>query len=409
MEVLIMGGGVIGITTAYYLSKHGYKVTIIEKNSELAQESSFSNGGHLGYSSITPGEYPSIWLSFLRLLENNILSLENEIQLWQLTRKSFFNNLLNKRNKYALELIKLSLYRLGLFSKKCLNEILIEANLTSVTPKPGILHLYSNDKRYSGIISSIKNKHKYGYNAEILSREECYNLEPALASMNKVYRGGIYFPDDFVSDCYVFCQALKDVLYKNGVKFIFNTDIFSIIQANGTKIEKIIASNGEFKADKYIVALGVGSTNLLNKLGINIPVYPLKGYSLSLELEEQELSLTKGISDATHKIYISQFGNILRCAGTQEKIGLNYSVNEKQVEIILKSIAKIFPSLNLAKKDLSNKIFRRACLRPATDGFPIIGQEKYSNLYLNTGHGGLGWTLACGSAKLLTNLILKSS
>jgi D-amino-acid dehydrogenase len=407
MEVLVMGGGVIGITTAYYLSKHGYKVTIIEKNSEVAQESSFSNGGHLGYSSITPGEYPSIWLSFLYLLENNILSIENEIMLWQLTRKSFLNNVLNKTNKYALELIKLSLYRLSLLSKKCLKEILIENDLTSITLKPGILHLYSNDKRYNSLISSMKNKHKYGCNAEILTRDECYNLEPELALMNKAFKGGIYFPDDFVSDCLMFCQALKNVLHNNGVKFIFNTDILNI-ETSDTKIVKVIASNGEFKADKYVVALGVGSSELLNKLGVNIPVYPLKGYSLSLELEEQEFSLTKGISDATHKIYISQFGNTLRCAGTQEKVGLNYNINEKLVELILKSVTRIFPSFNLVKKDLNNKIHKRACLRPATDGFPIIGQEKYSNLYLNTGHGGLGWTLACGSAKILTDIIKNS-
>ncbi len=400
MKVLVLGAGVIGVTTAYYLNKKGYDVTVVDRNSQSAAECSFANGGQLSYAHVEPWASPSVLTKIPKWLikENSplVFRLRLDPAMWAWALK--FLSCCNETQ--ALESAG-NMMRLSLFSKESFKELMEDTKISFHHLNRGILHTFRCRKTFDANIEQADFQKKLGCRFEILdSREKCEALEPAIKSSPEGIIGGIYFPDDESGDVNEFTVNLTKVLQSRGVKFEYNTNIQDF-NFEGYKIKGVITDKGVLQADKYVVSTGAYSSVLLKKIGINVPIYPMKGYSISIKIKDESKAPKVGITDQGNKIVFSRLGDIIRVAGTAEFAGYDDSVKTNRIKTLKAMVRENFPECG----DIDNA-GEWACLRPSTpDGSPIIGETKYNNLFLNTGHGTLGWTLSCGSAKAIANIV----
>jgi len=400
MRVLILGSGIIGTTSAYYLAKQGHDVTVIDRQNSVALETSHANAGQLSYSFSSPWAAPGLPLSLIKWMFSKHPPLIVNPNLNSETVK-FLYQMLKNCNSKSYEINKSRMVRMSNFSKKCLLELEKDEDIFYEQRKQGSLLLFKSAKQIENIKKDLSLLEKLNIQYELLDLNGCIQAEPGLHHVKSEFTSGLRFANDCTGNCYLFTNQLYKKCLEMGVKFEFNTQIEDI-QIEKERISSIKTNRGEFDSDSYVVALGSYSSKILSKIGINIPVCPVKGYSITLPVLNNEDAPQSTIIDDTFKIGITRLGNNIRVAGTAHITGYNLELREKSLSLLKYGLNRLFP---YATEECDDMKFW-AGLRPNTpDGPPIIGSTPYSNLYLNTGHGTLGWTMSLGSGKLLADII----
>ncbi len=400
MKVIVLGAGIIGVTTAYYLNKLGYEVTVIERKNVSAAECSFANGGQLSYSHAEPWASPAA----LRKIPKWLISAHSplvfrpsaDINMWKWAL-SFLGRCTDKKKEEATE----DTLRLALYSRECFADIMKDTGIEFSYLNHGTVHTFRHEEALAANIAQAEFQKQLGCDYEILhTRADCEKKEPALKYSPTKIIGGIFFPLDATGDVNQFSINLTDYLINKGVKFVYGQTVKEIIK-DGDRITGIVTDKSRYDADNFVMSLGASSPVLLRKIGINVPIYPMKGYSLSIAIKDMEKTPLAGITDQYNKIVYSRLGNILRVAGTAEFAGYDDSVNKERLATLKKMVYELFPHAG----DVENAK-EWSCLRPSTpEGTPILGKTGYNNFYLNTGHGTLGWTLSAGSANIVADII----
>lgn len=399
MHVIVLGSGVIGLTSAWYLAQAGHQVTVVDRQDSSAQETSFANAGQISYGYSSPWAAPGVPLKAIKWLTQQhaplILNPTMSIDFYRwsialLHNCSEKNYLVNKSR----------MLRLANYSRQCLTDLRLSQALNYEGRQQGTLQVFRHHSQIDAIHKDMALLDASDIAFKLLNTEECLQAEPALAQVSNKIVGGLQLPDDETGDCQQFCQQLTQRAKQAGVVFKFNVDIESLV-GNNNQITQINTSIGALKADAYVVALGSYSANLLKPLGIRIPVHPVKGYSLTIPMVNADLSPQSTVMDETYKVAITRFDQRIRVAGTAELAGFNLDLPRKRKATIQMVVQDLFPHAG----DIQQAEFWTG-LRPMTpDGTPVIGKTSFNNLFTNTGHGTLGWTMACGSGKLLADII----
>jgi D-amino-acid dehydrogenase len=399
VKVLVLGGGVIGVTTAYYLASSGHEVTVVDRQAEPALETSFANAGEVspGYSS--PWAGPGVPIKAIKwlLMKHGPLvirpKLDPAMWIWLI---KMLRNCTSAR--YAVN--KSRMIPLAEYSRDCLRALRAETSIHYDECSRGTLQLFRKEAQLDGTAEDIAVLKQYGVPYEVLDRDGCVGAEPALAAVKHRIAGGLRLPQDETGDCHMFTQALAARATKLGVQFRLKSTIERLI-ADGDKIAGVATSAGVLQADAYVVALGSWSPRLTRPLGISIPVYPVKGYSITVPIVDPDAAPVSTVMDESYKVAITRLGDRIRIGGTAEVSGYSSTLHEARRATLDHSLTDMFPRGG----DLAKATFWSG-LRPMTpDGPPVIGATRYTNLHLNTGHGTLGWTMACGSARVLADLL----
>jgi len=399
VKVIVLGSGVIGVTTAYYLARAGHEVTVIDRQLSPAQETSFANAGEVspGYSSPWAGPgVPVKAIKWLLMRHGPLViwpKLDPVMWIWML---KMLRNCTSAR--YAVN--KSRMIPIAEYSRDCLRALRGEIGIRYDERSKGTLQLFRKQAQLDHTGGDIAVLKQYGVPYEVLDRDGCIAAEPALAAVREKFVGGMRLPRDETGDCHMFTEALAAEAAKLGVQFRFNTAI-ERLETDGAKISGVVTSAGTLQADAYVVALGSWSPRLLKPLGVYVPVYPVKGYSITVPVVEEDGAPVSTVMDESYKVAITRLGDRIRVGGTAEISGYSDRLDASRRATLDHSLTDMFPRGG----DLSRATFWCG-LRPMTpDGPPVIGATRYSNLHLNTGHGTLGWTMACGSARVLTDLL----
>jgi len=384
VKIAVLGAGVLGVTTAWYLRQAGHEVQVIERREGPGLETSFANGGQISADHAAPWARPGVPLQALKWMTREdsplLFRLRADPAQWRWALR-FLRNCTAER--FRANAAKLQ--TLGRYSRAQLQALRKETGLEYDRVARGILVLYTGEREFED-----------GWKTP----DECAALEPAVAAMKHRLVGGRHLPDDESGDAYKFTAGLAKLSEAKGVKFSFDVDIKGF-STQGEKITAVETQSGPVNADAYVLSLGSYSPLLARPLGIDLPIYPLKGYSVTMPVKNPGAAWTVSLSDEAHKLVLSRLGDRLRIAGTAELNGYDTSINKVRCEAIVKRVMALFPEAG----DPSRATYW-AGLRPATpDNLPCIGRTKFPNLFLNTGHGTLGWTHACGSARLLADIV----
>ena len=400
MKVIVLGGGVVGTATAYYLARAGAEVTVLERKSGVALETSFANAGQVSPGYSTPWAAPGIPLKAIKWLfqRHAPLAVRADGSLFQL--RWMLQMLLNcTSRRYAVN--KERMMRLAEYSRDCLRALRAETGIHYEERTGGTLQLLRTDAQMVGIVKDIQVLDECGVPYRLLQQEMLAETEPALARVRHKFSGGLLLPNDETGDCYLFTSRLAALAEQLGAKFYLNTSIDSLLVERG-KIKGVLAGDGLLEADRYVLALGCYSRQMLQQLGIDLPVYPVKGYSITVPLQREEYAPQSTILDETYKVAITRFDQRVRIGGMAELGGFDLRLNPRRRETLEMVANDIFPQCG----DTGQAEFWTG-LRPMTpDSTPVIGVTACSNLFLNTGHGTLGWTMGCGSGKLTADLVL---
>ncbi|WP_019274169.1 D-amino acid dehydrogenase [Vibrio coralliilyticus] len=403
MKVVILGSGVVGLTSAWYLSQAGCQVTVIDRQPRAAEETSFANAGQISYGYSSPWAAPGVPLKAMKwLLEEHAPlkikpSLNPELLHWA-------SQMLKNCQLDRYRINKARMLAIANRSRECLAQLNQQYDLNYQGRTQGTLQIFRNHKQLEAVEKDIALLEESGTRYQLLDAKECLLQEPGLANIQGTLTGGLYLPDDETGDCYLFCQQLQAMAEHAGVEFLFNTEI-QRLNVQGNQVTSVATSQGEIEADKFVVAMGSYSKSLLEQVGIDIPLYPVKGYSLTLPVINHDFAPQSTIMDETYKVAVTRFENRIRVAGTAELAGFDPALPDKRLATLNHVVANLFPQ----GTDLTQAEYWTG-FRPMTpDGTPIIGETKIENLFTNTGHGTLGWTMACGSADILTEVITRSN
>jgi D-amino-acid dehydrogenase len=401
VKVLVLGAGVVGVASAWYLAEAGHEVTVLDRQPQAAMETSFANGGQISAGHAEPWAKPSVLPKILRWLgrEDAPLAFRPRADwaqwIWGL---GFVRECLPGRFERNCR----ALAGLAAYSGECLRELRAGTGLRYDQLSRGILHFATNGQDFEVLARGAEAVRALGIERQVKSAPECLALEPALKDSQVPVTGGVYTPGDESGDACRFTRELAGLCAARGVRFRYASTM-KRIDAAGGKARAVVLDNEAIGADAYVVALGSYSPLFLNPIGIRIPVYPLKGYSITLHLgpEHEAAAPSVSLTDEAHKIVISRLGNRLRAAGTAELAGYDTTVNALRCAAIARRLQGLFPGLGGVTTYES-----WSGLRPATpSNVPLIGRSRLANLFLNTGHGTLGWTLACGSGRALAELV----
>ena len=399
MKVLILGSGVIGVTSAYYLARAGHEVTVIDRRPEPALETSFANAGEVspGYSS--PWAGPGVPVKAIKwlLMKHGPLVIRPKLDpvMWVWLLKMLRNC---TSARYAVN--KSRMIPIAEYSRDSLRDLRRDIGIQYDERSKGTLQLFRYQAQLDGTAEDIAVLKQYGVPFEVLSREGCIAVEPALGGVKEKFVGGLCLPQDETGDCHMFTQALAKHAQALGVRFIFNTGIDRIV-TDGARVSGVATSAGLLQADAYVLALGSWSSRLVAPLGISLPVYPVKGYSITVPIKDATGAPESTVMDESYKVAITRLGNRIRVGGTAEISGYSDKLYDARRATLDHSLTDLFPRGG----DLAKATFWSG-LRPMTpDGPPVIGPTQYANLHLNTGHGTLGWTMSCGSARVLADML----
>jgi len=398
MKIVILGAGVIGVSTAYMLGARGHEVEVIERNAASGLETSFANGGQLSFSHAEPWANPQVLSKIIKwsLRDDSPLVLrpraDIEMLKWGLR---FLANCTESRAKTN----SMNTLKLGMYSKKKMEWFRNFSGVKFDNIREGILHIFTDEKEMEGAIKQATFQHKFGCPSDILDAAKTIQMEPALAHSTHPVKGGIHESLDESGDIFTFTQGIAALCESDfNAQFHYDTAVQSIETEKG-KITGIKTDKGIIKGDVYIMSLGSYTPIYLKPLGIHVPIYPMKGYSVTFPVNHY--SPTMSLTDTANKIVYSRLGNRLRVAGTAEFAGYNTEIKPHRIDPIVRAVKTLLPKCEYDKPESE-----WACLRPSTpDGPPVIGKTKYPNLYMNTGHGTLGWTHAAGSAALIADII----
>ena len=399
MDIVVLGGGVVGVTSAWYLAKAGHKVTLLERRDGVALETSHANAGQISPGYASPWAAPGIPLKAAKwLLQKHapftVRPTSDPFQLrWML--KMFANC-----TPAAYAVNKGRMVRLAEYSRDCMKQLRGELALDYEGRQLGTLHLFRSQAQLDASQRDIAVLEEYGVPYQSLNADGCEEVEPALARVRGKVVGGLRLPGDETGDCFRFTQALADEARKLGVSFVFNCAIDEVEIAKGRAVA-VRAGEQRFQADAIVCALGSYGTGFLRPLGIELPVYPVKGYSLTLPMTDAEGAPRSTVLDETYKVAITRFDERIRVGGMAELSGFNLALNPRRHDTLAMVVRDLFPQGG----NLEQATFW-AGLRPMTpDGTPLVGPSPIPGLWLNTGHGTLGWTMAAGSGQLLSDLI----
>ncbi len=398
MKVLVLGGGVIGTTTAYYLAKKGVQVTVIERQHTVAEETSFGNAGQISPGYSTPWAAPQIPTKAIKWLfqKHAPLAIRPDGSSFQM---SWLTQMLKNCTHERYTINKSRMMRVAEYSRDCLRQLRIDTGIDYEHRTQGTLQLFRTQAQLDQVGKDIEVLKECGVDYELLDKNSLNQAEPALAHAAAQLTGGLRLPHDETGDCNLFTKALAEICKGMGVEFRFNTTIDKITH-NNQNITGVIADGELITADSYVLALGSYSRAMAKSLGLDLPVYPVKGYSLTVPIIDESRAPISTVIDETYKIAITRFNQRIRVGGMAELSGFDLNLRQKRRETLEMVTKSLFDG-----GDLKNATFWTG-LRPMTpDGTPIIGQTDLKNLYLNTGHGTLGWTMSCGSGSLISDII----
>jgi len=401
MKVLVLGAGVVGVTSAWYLSKAGHEVTVIDRRGAAGMETSFANGGQISVSHAEPWANPAAPLKVLKWLAREdaplLFRLRPELRQW-LWGLSFLRECLPARTRHNIRQI----VTLGLYSRSSLQALRAETGIQYDQLSRGILHFYTTQHELDAAVEPARVMREHGCDVEMVSREQCLEIEPALRNAGVV--GGSWTPTDESGDAHKFTQGLAKLAAERGVKFRAARVLALAGESGrvaGVRIERPDLTGEVVRADAYLVCLGSYSPLFTRPLGINLNIYPAKGYSVTLPVSDATRAYNVSMTDDEYKLVFSRLGERLRIAGTAELNGYSTELNEVRCRAILRRVLELFPGAG----DPAQAQFWTG-LRPATpSNVPYIGATRYPNLFLNTGHGTLGWTHSCGSGRAVADIV----
>lgn len=399
MKVVVLGSGVIGVTSAYFLARAGHEVEVLERQNAPAMETSFANAGEISPGYASPWAGPGMPLKALKWLFMKHAPLivrprlDPAMWLWILR---MLRNCTSAR--YALN--KSRMVPIAEYSRDVLKDLRAETGITYDERTRGTLQLFRTQRQVDGAADDVAVLQTLGVPYEVLDANGCIAAEPGLAEVREKIAGGLRLPQDETGDCHLFTQRLAVLAERLGVTFRFATTIEGF-DRSADRIDAVRTSNGRTTADAYVMALGSFSTRLSATLGIRLPVYPVKGYSITVPIVNAAAAPVSTVMDESYKVAITRLGERIRVGGTAELSGFNGSLHAGPRATLELSVRGLFPSA----ASFSDVSFWTG-LRPMTpDGTPVIGPTRYRNLYLNTGHGTLGWTMACGSGRIVADVM----
>lgn len=399
MRVLVLGAGVIGVTTAYYLAKQGHEVTVLDRQPGPGLETSFANAGEISPGYASPWAAPDVPVKAIRWMLDRYGPLVARPSLDPAMWRWLFSMLRNCTSKrYAIN--KARMVSVAEYSRDCLRALRDETGIAYDHRSQGTLQLFRRQAQLDGVGGDIEILQQYGVPFEILDRDGCIRVEPGLAGVRDIIIGGLRLPDDETGDCLMFTEQLEKVTTGLGARFIYGVDIQSLDVAGG-EISQVSTDQGAFSADAYVMALGSFSPLLLRPVGINLPVYPIKGYSLTVPIVDETQAPESTVMDETYKIAITRLGDRIRVGGTAEVGDYKIRLTPGRRAPLERSLTDLFPKGG----DLSASTFWSGLRAMTPDGPPILGPTGIPNLHLNTGHGTLGWTMACGSSRIVADLL----
>ncbi len=399
MKVVVLGAGVIGVTSAWYLARAGHEVTVIDRQPGPSLETSFANAGEIspGYSS--PWAAPGIPAKAIKwmFMKHAPLIIQPRPDLHKL---GWMARMLANCTTAAYQENKRRMVRLAEYSRDCLMDLRAETGISYDERTQGTLQLFRTQKQVDGAAKDIEVLRADGVPFEVLDRDACLAAEPGLAAARDKIAGGLRLPGDETGDCFKFTNSLSDMAAALGVTFRYGVSIDGLEQEAG-RITAAHTSEGRITADAFVVALGSYSPFLVSRFGIKLPVYPVKGYSITVPIVDEGRAPVSTVMDETHKIAITRLGDRIRVGGMAEIAGFDLSLNPKRRATLEHSVEDLFGGAG----DQSRATFWTG-LRPMTpDGTPIVGRSTIPNLFLNTGHGTLGWTMAAGSGRVLADIV----
>lgn len=403
MRILVLGSGVIGVTSAWYLARQGHEVTVVDRQPGAALETSFANAGQVSPGYATPWAAPGIPLKAVKWLfqRHAPLAIRPDGTLFQL--RWLAGMLANcTADRYAVN--KERMLRIAEYSRDCLKALRAETGLAYEGRQQGTLQVFRTAAQLEAVGRDVRVLREQGVPFELLGRDELARVEPALAAVKDTLVGGLRLPGDETGDCQLFTTRLAELARAGGVVFMNDTTIERIeTQGEAVAAVWVRSSRGRERlvADQVLLALGSDSRALLTPLGLDLPVYPVKGYSLTVPIVDASAAPVSTVMDETYKVAVTRFDDRIRVGGMAELAGFDLRLNPRRRQTLEKVVNGLFPRGG----DLAAASFWTG-LRPMTpDGTPVVGATRYRNLWLNTGHGTLGWTMACGSGRLIADLI----
>jgi D-amino-acid dehydrogenase len=412
MQVLVLGSGLLGVSSAYYLSQLGHQVTVVDRQAHPAAETSFANGGQISVSHAEPWANPSAPLKLLQWLGKEdaplLFRLRADMRQW-LWGLQFLRECTPARTRHNITQI----VRLGTYSRDMLQELRRSTGLQYDQRTQGILHFYTSQKEFDGAHGPARQMRELGCERQVISAEEAIKIEPALAQIRGQLAGATYTAEDESGDANRFARELVKLCEASGVKFLMSHTI-TALRSTGTgaaaQIDHVEATDSEgrfqrLRADAYVLAMGSLSPIYAAPLGIRLPIYPAKGYSVTMPVKDASVAHQVSLTDDEFKLVFSRLtgpgSDRLRIAGTAELNGYDRDLNRVRCEAIVRRVEQLFPGAG----DTTQASYWTG-LRPATpSNVPIIGKSKLQNFFLNTGHGTLGWTHACGSGKSIARIV----
>jgi D-amino-acid dehydrogenase len=400
MKVVILGAGVAGVASAWYFWRDGHEVTVLERNTGVALETSFANGGQLSYSYVAPLASPSVipkippWL----LRRDSPLRFRPEFDpdQWR-----WILEFLAACNAKTADVTTQRLLRLAFYSRDLMHELVNSHDLDFDYVQNGKLVVHTDPHSFASAQRLMDFMRSLGAEQEALDPRQCVEIEPALESMLPRMAGAIYTPSEDAGDCYKFCNELKRLMTTgpNPVTYRFEIEVERLLPWHG-RLMGVETSAGVFEADAYVLALGTNAPYLVKPLGIRVPVYPLKGYSLSLPIADERGAPKISVTDFKRKVVYARIGDELRVAGMADLSGKRAVIDVERVGQLVSEVKAAFP-----KASDFRKLSPWCGMRPATPrGTPVLGATPHSNLWLNVGHGALGFTLALATGRILADL-----
>ena len=399
MKILVLGGGVVGVTTAYFCARAGHEVELVDRQPASGMETSFANAGQVSPGYSAPWAGPGVPLKALKWLAMRhrpfvVRPMFDGRLAWWLAQ------MLANCNEAAYNRNKSRMVRLAEYSRDVLRGLRADTGITYDHREGGTLQLFRSSKEFDHVGSDTAVLRTFGVPHELLDPDGCVRAEPALARVRDKFVGALRLPGDETGDAHQFTQRLAALAERLGVRTRFGVTIDRLEATNGA-LAAVATSAGRLTADAYVVALGSYSPALLQPLGLRLPVYPVKGYSLTLPITVPEAAPVSTVMDERYKVAITRLGTRIRVGGTAELAGFSARLRAPRRATLAHSVGDLFPDGG----DAAQATFWTG-LRPMTpDGTPIVGATGYRNLFTNTGHGTLGWTMACGSAKVLADMI----